>query len=666
MNKIEEIVIMTADLGEVNPMPDIKNVGYIHAGFEVKPSLNEEEKQYLGKGMIPTLLPYMNQDGYDRVRKPKPHKAVVLENEYLKAVFLPEYGARLWSLYDKKAKKDLLYTNTVIQPCNFALRNAWFSGGVEFNVGIKGHNPFTCSPMFAEFIGDDAVRFYEYERIRGVAYGITAYLPEGSEVLYIRPRIENTKDEPVYTYWWSNIAFPETENTRTIVPATDAIHCLYQENHYVVDKEEIPISNGVDVSYSMNLGPSSDYFYKIPENEDKWIAAVDKNGNGLLHYSDRLLKGRKLFLWGSNVGGRHWNEFLSEEGQAYIEIQAGLLNTQLEHIPMPAHSVWEWTEGYTYVNGDNPAFYGDWSVATQTIKKALCDKVAKGTAVGFDELDKMVIDGNVKRVFVGSSWGYIENKLRSRFGASPISTELDFNAECDEEAKDFDDLLEKGYIPYRSPSVAPKSYVAGQNFNELLVKSLDNPKGNHWYTYLQVGVNEYACGNIEKAVTAFKQSISLEPSLWAYRNLAMIYLNEKGDKAAALDCLAEAYDTEIGKTTYAFIKEYAQVLVNYGEGQRFIDIYATLPEEIKNRGRIRVYYANALLNVGRAKEASKIITPDFVLCDVKEGELSISKLWTDIYTAIIAERDGIDSATAFEKAKKEYPIPYAIDFRMHG
>ena len=78
----------------------------------------------------------------------------------------------------------------------------------------------------------------------------------------------------------------------------------------------------------MNMGPSSDYFYKIPKESEKWIAAVDPDGTGLLQYSDSPLKGRKLFLWGKNVGGRHWNEFLSQKGESYIEIQAGLMNTQ--------------------------------------------------------------------------------------------------------------------------------------------------------------------------------------------------------------------------------------------------------------------------------------------------------------------------------------------------
>ena len=47
MVKIEYIEIMTADMGTPNPLPDIKNVQYIHAGFEVTKNVNEEERKYL-------------------------------------------------------------------------------------------------------------------------------------------------------------------------------------------------------------------------------------------------------------------------------------------------------------------------------------------------------------------------------------------------------------------------------------------------------------------------------------------------------------------------------------------------------------------------------------------------------------------------------------------
>lgn len=130
-------VMPAAEMGKENPLPDIKNVRYIHAKIETTEAVPAEDRKYISKGMNNTLLPYTRQDGYNRQRTEKSFNAVVLENNFLKAVFLPELGGRLWSLFDKTANRELLYCNPVFQPGNLALRNAWFSGGVEFNISIK-------------------------------------------------------------------------------------------------------------------------------------------------------------------------------------------------------------------------------------------------------------------------------------------------------------------------------------------------------------------------------------------------------------------------------------------------------------------------------------------------------------------------------------------------
>ncbi|MBE5752319.1 MAG: DUF5107 domain-containing protein [Clostridiales bacterium] len=664
MVSIDCLEIMAADMGAANPLPDIKNVQYIHAGFEVTKNVTKEESEHLGKGMINTVLPYMIQDGYTRDKKLQKIKTVVLENEFLKAVFLPDYGGRLWQLFDKKNNRDILYTNTVIQPCNFAILNAWLSGGVEFNVGIKGHTPLTCEAMHCEKIDEHTVKFFEFERIRKVNYSITAYLPDGSQTLYIRPRIENTSDNEIFMYWWSNIAFPETEKTRVIVPANSAIHCSYQEDHYVVDKTSIPVDRGVDVSYSMNLGASADYFYRIPDAHRKWIAGVDPNGVGLLHYSNDFLKTRKLFLWGNKRGGRHWNEFLSEKGQAYVEIQAGVATTQLEHLPMAAKSVWEWTEGYTSINGADD-YYGDWEQAIARIEKVLDEKIANG-AVAPDKLADMPIATQGELVHTASGWGALENKLRAKQGKIGVSAFERYPEVDDKATADFRQLLEKGYLPCPSVEETPTSYVVDEFWRDALKTSAKTEQGNHWYTYLQLGVVEYALGNRNAAKDAWEQSAKLSPNVWAWRNLSALYKNEWNDVQTALSYQEKAFARKEAFACLSLVKEYAAWLTGLGKDQQWIDTYSTLSEEMQGNGRLQVYLAIALLHVGKPKQAAQIITKDFILSDVKEGELSLSYLWREIYTAIIREETGLTGEVAQQVAMEKYPLPYELDFRMHG
>ena len=98
----------SADMGKENPLPDIKNISYIHAKIETTPAIPARHRTYINQGMIQTMLPYLQQDGYNRERAMKTYSSVVVENEFLKAVFLPELGGRLWSLVDKTENRELL------------------------------------------------------------------------------------------------------------------------------------------------------------------------------------------------------------------------------------------------------------------------------------------------------------------------------------------------------------------------------------------------------------------------------------------------------------------------------------------------------------------------------------------------------------------------------
>ena len=111
----------------------------------------------------------------------------MLENEHLKATFLPELGGRLYSLVAKPGERELLFRNPLFQPANLAIRNAWFAGGIEWNVGQFGHTFTTCAPLFAAEIvgpaGEPGLRLYEFERCKRLFWQVDFYLPPGSPIL---------------------------------------------------------------------------------------------------------------------------------------------------------------------------------------------------------------------------------------------------------------------------------------------------------------------------------------------------------------------------------------------------------------------------------------------------------------------------------------------------
>ena len=293
--RFETKKMMSSDLGPQACVPDL--IGEHILQNDTKFDLGEHDEIYEGFGRKRSAYPYRQYNSYTRELKEKDIKIAVLENDYLKAVFLPEYGGRLWELWDKTTGKNLLYTNDVLRFSNLAVRNAWFSGGVEWNIGIIGHHAFTTQPMYtAETETEDGLpvlRFYEYERIRQVPYQIDFWLEEDGRFLNCRMRIVNESSEVIPMYWWSNMAVPEYENGRVVVPAEQA----FTGRKGMIVKVDIPMVDGVEVTDYKKIPNSVDYFFAIPEEKLKFIANLDQDGYGLLQISTKRLQGRKLFSW---------------------------------------------------------------------------------------------------------------------------------------------------------------------------------------------------------------------------------------------------------------------------------------------------------------------------------------------------------------------------------
>ena len=646
--------IEAADLGQENCLADIHLNEYIRAPITLTERISAEERGHVGKGMIETLLPYCIQDGYNRKLKLRGFDAAILENEYLKAVFIPELGGRLWSLYDKVEGRELLYKNSVFQPANLALRNAWFSGGIEWNVGIKGHNPLTCSPIFAARAknkkGEPVLRMYEFERIRGVVYIIDATL-EG-KCLVVNITIENTEKKDKYMYWWTNIAVKETPGTRVLAPTNKAFRCYYSDGAYLLDTAEIPYIDGVDVSYSGNSERSRDYFFNIPDENKKWVASLDEDGKGLLEISDEKLIGRKMFVWGTHQGGRHWNEWLAgDRDEAYIEIQAGLLKTQLGHFIMKGESKITFTECFSALSCDSKTAHGEYNKAVDSVSEIVADRIK---VLGADKFDGVVAE---TPTYYGSGWGALENKTRD----IPISRICEFPLDSmGEKEKEGLSLIDSGNLPARAINEPVPSYIKGRYWIELLEKC----KSHNWYSLSQMGVLYYIDGDIQSAENSFYRSIELEPNAFAYRNLAQIEKNIRHNFEKAANYMLTAIS--LLNTYIPLLIECAYALMKAEMYDKWIECYNTLSDDIKQNGRLKMLLGACYAKVGALDEAIKYINGSLVVDDLKEGEYAISSIWLEIYKAVLAKERGVESALITdEEVFSEYPLPRELDFRMH-
>ncbi len=625
-------------------LPDIYNNEYIHAKITVSDKINEEERKYMGKGMISTLLPYTEQSIYDRSRNIVKLKAAVLENEYLKATFVTELGGRLWSLFDKKNNRELLYNNTCFQPCNLALRNAWFSGGVEWNVSIKGHNPLTCSPMFAESLtasdGEPVLRMYEFERKRGAVYAITARLDK--DLLLINNTIENPQENDIYMYWWSNIAVPETKGTRVLAPADEVFISTYLNGNYILDTTKMPVVNGADVTYASNVQASRDFFYKIPKNNNKWIISADENGNGLLQFSTYELIGRKLFVWGQKSGGRHWNEWLSDSGVPYIEIQAGLMHTQYEHFIMPKKSTISFIEAYGAFNGNPEIVHGDYQKAVNEVDSFVKPLLTR--------LDKSKFDCTKNEIkYFGSGFGATEEK---RLGKK-ISKIADFPTESATSEQAYWNALLDGKDIEEPDVLSPVlTYMEGDFWIDLIEKK----QNKNWFDFYELGILYFAKGDIEGSRKNLLNSIEKNKNPWALRAMARIYLGADKDYEKALK---SAYDTlNMLNDNLALCIDCADTIIKCGDYEGFANLFNSLPKSITESGRMKLFYALALAKSGKPEDARALLD-DLTVYDIREGEYTLSDLWLEIH------KEKLGGVIDENEILKAFPLPKHLDFRMH-
>lgn len=645
----------SASLYGESSLPALENIPLKKA----KPRIGYDDTRglFMGYGYVFSAFPHRVLDRYTRDLTEKELDAVILENDYLRAEFIPSVGGKLWSLYDKVQKRDLLFDNPVLRYGNLSTRNAWTSGGVEFNIGERGHHAYTCDTLFtaktALSDGTPVLRFYEYNRIRGAVYQIDFWLPENSKVLYCRMRITNPTLEVIPMYWWSNAAVPDWEKGRVLVPSTEAYAYDYKSGIALVP---IPYHHDADMSYNAN-NPCSDTFYDIPDGTRRFICYADKDGYAYAHTSTNRLISRKMFVWGSGEGGKRWQEFLSGAGNpgAYIELQAGIAHTQEEHIPMPPLTSWEWIETYGAIQLDSAVAHGDYRTAVSAAQEQLDSVVTAEALENLLETTRPMATSPAEELLLsGSGWGALENARRAACEEELLPAHLDFGKTGDPQKQWL--MLLDGSFGERDALSVPQSFMRQAEWLELMEEAAKGKDKNNWYCHLQLGCTYLSLRQFRFAEEALSESVRLQPNCWALYALSCLertYGNK--EKAAELAQKAAAMKPDDISLVIAALSRLHEA----EQPEEIVSFIQTLPEKTRETSRIRLYLSYALLKMGKVYEAETELNRDggIHLSDIREGEISITNLWFDIEEAKAkAENRSFDRKTA--------KPPRQFDFRM--
>lgn len=277
----------------------------------------------------PPVYPYYRWDGFTDVPVEKEWKVVLMENDYIRLMIMPEVGGKIWAAMEKKTGFPFLYYNHVVKFRDVAMRGPWTSGGLEANYGIIGHTPACSSPVdyltrtnedgsVSCIIGtlDLLTRSYWRMEIR---------LPADKAYFQTRSFWYNTTPLEQPYYHWMNAG----------LKVGDDLEFIYPGNKYIGHGGEYaawPVNapNGKLISWYKNndFGGYKSY-HVFGKYADFSGAYWHKEDRGMIRYGTHDDKpGKKLWIWGLSRQGMIWEKLLTDKDGQYFELQSGRLFNQ--------------------------------------------------------------------------------------------------------------------------------------------------------------------------------------------------------------------------------------------------------------------------------------------------------------------------------------------------
>jgi hypothetical protein len=627
--------LLAAELGPESPLPAFTGLQRLPDPSS-SPQLPPDMLERIAYGRLANPLPYGLQNGYRRDVRPREIPAIKITNGRLEALVLPGLGGRLWSLRDLVADQDLVFTNQRLQFANFALTDAWFAGGIEWNLGSTGHSATTSRPVFTGSVPSDrgaALRIWEWERTRDLVFSVDLLMPTDRRLLLAFVRVRNPDPEPKPLYWWTNIAAPEEPGVRILAPSARAWRTGYDGSIARVDVP-FPDDPATDVSYPLPAQRAVDYFFEVASEQRPWIAAVQADGRGLVQTSTAQLRGRKLFCWGTASGGRHWQEWLCGPGSRYLEIQAGLAMTQLEHQRLEGNAEISWAEAYVPIEAAQGPVHGSWPGALAEIGKMV------SRAVPDDELDKWhrwwraeVADAVPQQMTAGSGAGQAELLVR---GEDPDAIPgTPFGQPLSDGFRHVVALARTGEVDQDAAGLD----VAVPPITNRWAAVFDRAASG-WWGQLMIAIRSHARGDLEQAWLSYLRSQQLASTPWAARGLALIATG-RGDHVDAADSYARAVAQ--APACLPLLVEATDHLLTAGQPTACLRMLDAAPEQIAGHGRVILQRVRALLADGQTDAARALLEAGIEVPDLREGE-TLGALWR----AAFGDR----------------PLPFHYDFRM--
>ncbi len=278
------------------------------------------------------IYPYAMNDVISNEETNKQWKTLILENEYIKLCVIPDIGGKLYYGTDKTDGYNFIYKNDAVKPSNIGMLGAWVSGGIEWCV-IHHHRASTMLPVDYDLKensdGSKTIRIGETElrhRMRWTI-GITVY--PGKSYYSADVRILNSTPFTNTFLYWANVAAHTDKDYQVIFPPSISVATYHAKNSFTNWPVSTEIYNGYDFTRGVDLSwwinsVSQDSYFAYDMKED-FMGGYDHGKEaGTVEIGDHnIVKGAKLWEWGSGPQGQATEARLTDNAGPYVEIMTG-------------------------------------------------------------------------------------------------------------------------------------------------------------------------------------------------------------------------------------------------------------------------------------------------------------------------------------------------------
>jgi tetratricopeptide (TPR) repeat protein len=284
------------------------------------------------QGASKMIYPYALNDMISNEKANHTWKTIILENEYIKLCVTPEIGGKLYYATDKTNNYNFVYKNNVVKPSNIGMTGAWVSGGIEWCV-IHHHRASTFLPVDYDLQehadGSKTIWIGETEPRHHMRWtiGITAY--PGKSYYQTEVKIHNPTPYTNTFLYWANVAAHTNKDYQVIFPPSVNQVTYHAKNsfanwpvsHEVYSGEDF--TAGVDISWWKNAVNQNSFF--AHDLKEDFMGGYDHGKEtGTVHIGDHnVVKGAKLWEWGSGERGQATEAKLTENDGPYVEIMVG-------------------------------------------------------------------------------------------------------------------------------------------------------------------------------------------------------------------------------------------------------------------------------------------------------------------------------------------------------